>query len=142
MQGTKKMTKIAVLGGGSWGTALANVAAENNNDVRLWTRTATQADEINSQHTNQKYLPDAKLSSELMATSNMALAVMDAEIVLTVVPTKVVREVARQLADVLNKQDHQVILAHATKGLEQVTYKRVSKCLPKKYLQSTVPRWQ
>ena len=46
------MTKIAVLGGGSWGTALANVAAENNNDVRLWTRTATQADEINSQHTN------------------------------------------------------------------------------------------
>ena len=100
------MTKIAVLGGGSWGTALANVAAENNNDVRLWTRTATQADEINSQHTNQKYLPDAKLSSELMATSNMALAVMDAEIVLTVVPTKVVREVARQLADVLNKQDH------------------------------------
>ncbi|ORI95531.1 glycerol-3-phosphate dehydrogenase, partial [Leuconostoc pseudomesenteroides] len=64
------MTKIAVLGGGSWGTALANVAAENNNDVRLWTRTATQADEINSQHTNQKYLPDAKLSSELMATSN------------------------------------------------------------------------
>lgn len=137
MQGTKKMTKIAVLGGGSWGTALANVAAENNNDVRLWTRTATQADEINSQHTNQKYLPDAKLSSELMATSNMSLAVMDAEIVLTVVPTKVVREVARQLADVLNKQDHQVILAHATKGLEQVTYKRVSEMLaeevPAKY---------
>ncbi|GMA69332.1 glycerol-3-phosphate dehydrogenase [NAD(P)+] [Leuconostoc litchii] len=134
------MTKIAVLGGGSWGSALANVAAENDNDVRLWTRTATQADEINGQHTNQKYLPNAKLSDGLMATSNLALAVMDAEVVLIVVPTKVVREVASQLADVLNKQNHRVILAHATKGLEQETYKRISEMLfeevPEKYRSS------
>lgn len=123
------MTKIAVLGAGSWGTALANTAAENGHDVRLWTHNTDQAEEINTQHTNTKYLPQAKLIDKLMATSNMALAVSDVEIVLSVVPTKAVREVAKQLGEVLKKQSHTVILAHATKGLEQDTYKRISEML-------------
>ena len=49
---------IAVLGAGSWGTALANVAAENGHDVRLWTYKPEQVVEINEQHRNSKYLGD------------------------------------------------------------------------------------
>ncbi|GDZ85170.1 NAD(P)H-dependent glycerol-3-phosphate dehydrogenase [Leuconostoc citreum] len=123
------MTKIAVLGAGSWGTALANTAAENGHDVRLWTHHSDQAAEINHNKTNTKYLPDATLSEQLFATDDMALAVKDSDIVLCVVPTKAVREVAKQLADTLAQLNHQVILAHATKGLEQGTYKRISEML-------------
>lgn len=123
------MTKLAVLGAGSWGTALANTAAENGHDVRLWTHNPAQAEEINTQHTNGKYLPQAELTSSLAATSDMAQAVADVDIVLSVVPTKAVREVAKQLADVLVKQQQPVVLAHATKGLEQGTYKRISEML-------------
>lgn len=119
------MKKIAVLGAGSWGTALANVLAENGNDVRLWSHKATQVMEINEQHTNQHYLKDAKLAPNLVAYTDMAAAVHEAEVVLSVVPTKAVREVARKLNAVL-ENENKVILVHATKGLEPKTYNRVS----------------
>ncbi|CAM3081991.1 NAD(P)H-dependent glycerol-3-phosphate dehydrogenase [Leuconostoc rapi] len=123
------MTKIAVLGAGSWGTALANTASENGNDVRLWTHNADQVVEINQKHQNVKYLPDATLTDRLVATNDMLAAVKDVDIVLSVVPTKAVREVAKQLTQVLQELSQTVILAHATKGLEQDTYKRISEML-------------
>ncbi|MBU7455097.1 NAD(P)H-dependent glycerol-3-phosphate dehydrogenase [Leuconostoc fallax] len=123
------MTKMAVLGAGSWGTALANTAAENGTEVHLWTHNPKQADEINQNHTNARYLPNAKLIQTLTATSDMTSAVAGADIVLNVVPTKAVREVAKELAKTLELLDHTVILAHATKGLEQGTYKRISEML-------------
>ncbi|MBZ6008587.1 NAD(P)H-dependent glycerol-3-phosphate dehydrogenase [Leuconostoc gelidum] len=123
------MTKIAVLGAGSWGTALANTAAENGHDVRLWTHNPDQVEEINQQHTNVKYLPHATLVDTLVATSDMFLAIENVEIVLSVVPTKAVREVAKKLATALKEQSHTVILAHATKGLEQGSYKRISEMI-------------
>ncbi|MGY3742010.1 NAD(P)H-dependent glycerol-3-phosphate dehydrogenase [Leuconostoc inhae] len=123
------MTKIAVLGAGSWGTALANTAAENGHDVRLWTHNSNQVEEINQQHTNVKYLPDATLAATLVATNDMFLATENVEIVLSVVPTKAVREVAKKLATALKAQSHTVILAHATKGLEQGSYKRISEMI-------------
>ncbi len=52
------MSKVAVLGAGSWGTALAMVLADNRHDVRLWGRRDEQVDEINQKHTNHKYLPE------------------------------------------------------------------------------------
>lgn len=124
------MTKLAVLGAGSWGTALAHVAAQKTtNDVRIWSHNANQVAEINQYHTNAKYLPNATLSDNLVAYADMAEAVAGVDVVLSVVPTKATREVARQLADILAEQAHTVIVAHATKGLEQGTFKHVSEML-------------
>ncbi|WP_258088081.1 NAD(P)H-dependent glycerol-3-phosphate dehydrogenase [Weissella fangxianensis] len=129
---------IAVLGAGSWGTALANVAAENGHDVRLWSHRASQVAEINETHRNAKYLGDNPLNDGIVGFSDMQSAVQDADIVLSVVPTKATREVAQKLVTVLANIDHSVILMAATKGLEPGTYKRVSEMLteevPAKYL--------
>ncbi|MDR3190231.1 MAG: NAD(P)H-dependent glycerol-3-phosphate dehydrogenase [Lactobacillaceae bacterium] len=116
-------TIVAVLGAGSWGTALANVVAENGHDVRLWTHRAEQADEINNQHTNSKYMGDNPLNVKLVATADMQAAVLDAEIVLSVVPTQATRQVASQLNLVLQELQQEVTIVGATKGIEPETYK-------------------
>ncbi|KRN77704.1 NAD(P)H-dependent glycerol-3-phosphate dehydrogenase [Weissella minor] len=123
------MTKVGVLGAGSWGTALANVAAENGHEVALWTHRPEQAEVINAEHKNPKYLGDNELHAGLWATGDMTQAVDKADIILSVVPTGATRGVAKQLADVLADLDQQVILVAATKGLEPHTYKRVSEIL-------------
>lgn len=121
--------KIAVLGAGSWGTALANVAAENGHAVRLWTYKADQVPEINDQHTNHQYLGDAQLNMGLVATADMAEAVQGADLILSVVPTKATRQVAQELRAHLETTSAQPILVAATKGLEPGTFKRVSEIL-------------
>lgn len=124
------MTKIAILGAGSWGTALAHVAAQKvANDVRIWSHNPEQVVEINAQHTNKKYLPNAQLAPALVAFDDLKSAVEGVDIVLSVVPTKATREVAAKLATVLAQLEQTVIIAHATKGLEQGTFKHVSEML-------------
>lgn len=123
------MTKVAVLGAGSWGTALANTMAKNGNQVTIWSHKAQQAAEINGTHRNERYLPGASLDSSLIATDDMKLAVDGASIVLFVVPTKAIRMVAKQLTTVLEELNQQVILAHAAKGLEQGTHLRISQMI-------------
>ncbi len=89
--------RVAVLGPGSWGTALAQVLAENGHDVRIWGHRASQVEEINTQHTNQRYLPDHYLPDSIQAFTNMEDAVKDADAVLFVIPTKAIRSVAKEL---------------------------------------------
>ncbi|MCW0953655.1 NAD(P)H-dependent glycerol-3-phosphate dehydrogenase [Weissella ceti] len=129
--------KIAVLGAGSWGTALANVAAENGHNVMLWTYKESQVPEINELHTNAQYLGDNPLHHGVIATADMKTAVDGAELVLSVVPTKVTRQVVKHLAQVLVELNQSPIVMAATKGLEPETYLRVSEVLseeiPAKY---------
>lgn len=124
-----KKEVIAVLGAGSWGTALAHVAAENGHDVRLWTYKPAQVNEINNEHLNRAYLGEVAIDPNVVATADMQAAVKDATIVLSVVPTKATREVAHQLAGVLDTLDQKVTLVAATKGIEPDTYKRPSEML-------------
>lgn len=120
------MEKVAVIGAGSWGTALALVLADNKHDVSLWTHRKEQAEEINRTHSNPKYLEGVTIPSSIKAHHDLAEAVYGASHIVLVVPTKAMREVCQQLAEVI---DHPVTITHASKGIEPSTYKRVSEVI-------------
>ena len=111
--------RVAVIGPGSWGTALSQVLNDNGHEVRIWGNIAEQIDEINNQHTNKRYFKDAVLSEEIKAYHDLKDALENADAVLFVVPTKVTRLVAKQVAQTL---DHKVKIMHASKGLETNTH--------------------
>lgn len=118
--------KIAVLGPGSWGTALAQVMAENGHEVHIWGNNPDQIKEINEHHTNRMYLPEIHLPESIQAHDELADCIRDADAVLFVVPTKAIRSVAKEFAE---KCENQPLTIHASKGLEQDTHKRISEIL-------------
>lgn len=121
--------QIAVLGAGSWGSVLANMLVENGHQVKLWSRNKEQVDQLNKDHVNPRYMHDFTYSKDLVATNDMTEAVRGASVILIVIPTKGIRQVAHQLDEVLAKLDQRPLIVHATKGLEQNTYKRPSEML-------------
>lgn len=118
--------KIAVLGPGSWGTALSQVLNDNGHEIRIWGNVPEQIDEINQKHTNTRYFKDVVLDETIKAYTDLAQALDGVDAVLFVVPTKVTRLVAKQVAETL---DHKVVIMHASKGLEPDTHKRLSQVL-------------
>ncbi|MFD2640338.1 NAD(P)H-dependent glycerol-3-phosphate dehydrogenase [Piscibacillus salipiscarius] len=120
------MEQVAVIGAGSWGTALAMVLAHNGHDVRVWSHRESQVEEINSKHINSKYLPNVELPSNLVAYSDMQKAIEGAKAILLVVPTKAIREVCRQLRPFIT--NGQTVI-HASKGIEPETHKRISEMI-------------
>lgn len=118
--------KIAVLGPGSWGTALAQVLAENGHQANLWGDNPAQIDEINTYHTNRHYLPDLKIPEEIKGQKDLKTAVKDVDAILLVVPTKAIRSVVKQLAGILENSPY---IIHASKGLEQGSHKRISEVI-------------
>ncbi|WP_100407198.1 NAD(P)H-dependent glycerol-3-phosphate dehydrogenase [Bacillus solitudinis] len=120
------MSKVAVLGAGSWGTALALVLADNGHEVRLWARREEQIKEINEHHTNTQYLPNISLPQNVEGFINLEDAVYDVETVLLVVPTKAIR---RAVQDLLLALKQPVTVVHASKGIEPGTHKRISEMI-------------
>ena len=118
--------KVAVLGPGSWGTALSQVLNDNGHEVRIWGNLEDQIDEINEKHTNIRYFKDIVLDEKIKGYKDLAEALEGVDAVLFVVPTKVTRLVAKQVAAVL---DHKVVVMHASKGLEPDTHERLSTIL-------------
>ena len=118
--------KIAVLGPGSWGTALSQVLNDNGHEVRIWGNLEDQIDEINEKHTNTRYFKDIVLDEKIKGYKDLAEALAGVDAVLFVVPTKVTRLVAKQVAQVLK---HKVVIMHASKGLEPDSHKRLSEVL-------------
>ncbi|MCH5462190.1 NAD(P)H-dependent glycerol-3-phosphate dehydrogenase [Lactobacillus sp. LC28-10] len=121
--------KIAVLGAGSWGSILANLLDENGNEVSLWSYNPEQVKELNEKHTNTHYIKDFTYSETLKAYSDLKQALEGATTILFVVPTKAVRSVASDTKAVLAELKTKPQLVHASKGIEQGTYKRVSEIL-------------
>ena len=117
---------VAVLGPGSWGTALAQVLNDNGHEVRIWGNIAEQITEINEHHTNKRYFKDIVLDEKITAYYDLKETLDGVDAILFVVPTKVTRLVAKQVAEVL---DHPVKVMHASKGLEPDTHKRLSMIL-------------
>ncbi len=109
------MTRLAVLGGGSWGTALAQVAAQANHEVVLWARDAGLVEEINARRENPRYLPGVRLDPAVRATGDLAVAAT-CEMVLLVVPAQHLRALAERLAEALPADRPLVI---CSKGIER-----------------------
>ncbi|SES33865.1 NAD(P)H-dependent glycerol-3-phosphate dehydrogenase [Psychrobacillus sp. OK032] len=120
------MEKVTVLGAGSWGTALAMVLANNNNDCLLWSHRENQAKEINDFHANNKYLPSITLPSNLKATSDFERAIHHASIIVIAVPTKAIREVCHDMKPFLTEKK---LFVHVSKGIEPDSLKRISEML-------------
>lgn len=121
--------KVAVIGTGSWGTALAKVLDDSGQEVYLWGRNQTVIDEINYQHTNQTYLPEFVMSPSIKASHSLEEVIQDAEMVLIVIPTKAIRSFAQKLLPLLKKNKQQPIIIHASKGIEQGSQLRISQVL-------------
>lgn len=118
--------KVAVLGPGSWGTALSQVLAENGHQVTIWGNDPVQIQEIEHYHTNRHYLPDLKIPESIHATTDLKVALEKVDAILFVVPTKAIRAVAKQVAEVI---ENKPVIIHASKGLEQETHERISEIL-------------
>ena len=116
---------LVVLGAGSWGTALASVAATQRQTV-LWARSEAVAEEIRSQGTNAKYLPGAALSSELKATSDLEGALLEAGAVLVGVPSHGMRGILTKAAPLIKPGTPVFSLA---KGIEAETSLRMSQVI-------------
>ncbi|RSK27443.1 NAD(P)H-dependent glycerol-3-phosphate dehydrogenase [Bacillus sp. HMF5848] len=120
------MKEIAVLGAGSWGTALSLVLSDNGYRVRLWGHLAEQIDEINQQRTNKKYVPDIVLPDSIQGYLSLEEACKHLDIIVLAVPTKAIREVLRQAVPLFGSAKHIVSVA---KGIEPDTHLRISEII-------------
>ena len=118
--------KISVIGGGSFGTVIANITAENGHDVSFWMRSESQVADLNRDHENAQYLPGYRLSERLIATTDMAAAVADSTLIFVAVPSSSFREVVRE---VIKHAPPDSILISTTKGIEAGTFMLMSQIL-------------
>lgn len=132
------MKAIAIIGAGSWGTALAMVAARAGNPVRLWAHSAEVAETLERERENTVYLPGFPLQPGIEPTSDLAWALEDAEIVLTVVPSHVSRQIYGRMQPHLNPQ---MIFVNATKGIEIATQMRMEEVVRDSLQELFEPRY-
>ncbi|MBS4209757.1 NAD(P)H-dependent glycerol-3-phosphate dehydrogenase [Bacillus sp. FJAT-50079] len=121
-----KKEKLAVLGAGSWGTALAIVLADNGHDVHLWLRSEEQQKEINERHTNEKYLPGIQLPEQIQAHTSLEEVLENVETAIVAVPTKAIRELMR---NIVLFQQQPLTFIHVSKGIEPDTLLRISEMI-------------
>ena len=114
--------RVTVLGGGSFGTAMANTAVRNGCDTMIWIRDDSIAQEINATHINKRYLPDFQLEAGLKAESNLEQAVRDRDIILVAIPSHSFRSVLRQIKPFISSQ----AVISLTKGVEADTFSFMS----------------
>ncbi len=110
--------RVAVIGAGSWGTALANLLARQGTPTVLWAYEAEVVDAINARHENVPFFPGNRLESTLTATDDLGAAIGGADALVTVTPSHVTRAV---LADAAEYVADDAILISATKGIETDT---------------------
>lgn len=115
--------RIAVLGGGSWGTALANLLAYKDYKVKLWVRDSQQKENLNKKKENEKYLPGIKLSDNIEYTDNIGEAIENKDIIVSAIPVQSTREVLKKISKTLDKE---TILINVSKGIETESLMRVS----------------
>ncbi len=120
------MTRVAVLGTGSWGTAFSIVLADAGCDVILWGRRPELCAAIAERHENPDYLPGVVLPARVRATAEAAVALDGADVVVIAVPSQTLRQNLRGWAAVIPPG---AVLVSLMKGVEQGTAKRMSEVI-------------
>lgn len=118
-----KVVDVGVLGGGSWGTALAMVLSNKGHNVTMWSRNKEQVDDMIKLGENKKYLPNVRLPKNLKVTNNIKEAIINKDIILLSVPTHSVRDVLVSNKEYI-KEDQ--VIVNVAKGIENDTLLRVS----------------
>ena len=110
--------RVAVVGAGSWGTALAQTLAHAGNDVVVWARKKEVANSITEQHHNPRYLSDIELLPAIVATDDLAECVKGVQAIVIVVPSRLVRQFACGLKPLISDN---VPIVVCSKGVEETT---------------------
>lgn len=132
------MKRVAVIGAGSWGTALGVHAARAGHEVCLWSHNAAVVESINSNHLNARYLTDVAIPQNVLATSNIVESIDGAELVILAAPSHATRELLAALIPALRSE---MIIVSATKGIEIDTGKRISQLVAEVVPEETRPRF-
>ena len=120
------MSKVTVIGAGAWGTTLAQTLSDAGNEVMLWARNQDVVSEINTNHTNHKYLSGVNLPLDIKATSDIKLAFDFSEIYILAIPTQQLR---KMLQDWLPHLNRDAIVVSTLKGIELESDLRVSEVI-------------
>lgn len=120
------MKDIGILGGGSWGTAIANVLGNKNYELDFYMRDEKVATQINEKKVNNKYLPDITLSGNINATTDLEKACADKKYLVFAVPTNAARPVANEIKNFI---DSDTVIINLAKGIEVNTHLRVSEII-------------
>lgn len=131
------MKNLAIIGAGSWGTALAIVLAPRFPKVRLWVYETDLAERMSATRENDVYLPGAPLAPHVEVTSELSEALRGAEVVLSVMPSHLVRVLYVQMLPFLNGS---MVFVSATKGLENITLLRMSEVIAEVLTRHFKPR--
>jgi len=126
------VSRIAVVGGGAWGTALADLLARKGDTVTLWAREPEVVEAVNRQHANPVFLPGASLAPALRAEADLVSAVRGAEVVVSAAPAHAVRPVMTEAAAAFPKSGKtgaQPLVVSVSKGLDPEGLERPSSVL-------------
>jgi len=121
--------KVAVLGGGSFGTVLANLAASNDYKVSLWVRDAEQALRINSEGANTSYHPELKLSDNIQATEDLNEVMRDASIIFIATPSIIFEQIMNRISELI---DNKAYVISCTKGILENPFRTMTDVIQSK----------
>jgi glycerol-3-phosphate dehydrogenase (NAD(P)+) len=133
------MSRITILGGGSWGTGLCVVLAHSRrkHEIRIWVREASIAQSIQENRQNESYLPGITIPECVQASSDIGEALREPQIVIGAVPSEHTRAVFLRAAPYLSSE---TAVVSATKGLEPATHLRMSEVLEQAFALQFIPR--
>ena len=120
------LKKVAVLGGGSFGTVLANLAASNGNQVSLWVRDSEQALRINSEGANTSYHPELRLSTNIKASENLDEVMHEASIIFIATPSLIFEQIVKRISNFLTEE---AFIISCTKGILDKPFRTLSDIL-------------
>jgi len=129
------LSNVAFLGGGSFGTSLAILLANNGNKVSIYDRDNNVVKDINENKRNDKYIKNLIIPNNVTAYNDIDSAIKDAEFIVLSVPSHVIRDISRQLKNKISKE---VIIISIAKGIEEGTNLRLSEVIKEELPQNDV----